>query len=245
MKFRLLFLSILAAASQATAQNTTDFSQCPNYFAKGEPPIIPSVQAWRPRALCFNAFAVLHSGQSRTPLFVAERLSRAQLADARGEQRTDRFYAEARLPSSDRAELTDYQHSGMDRGHMASAADQPSSEAMAQSFSLANIVPQSPVNNRTVWAGVEKSTRKYAMRSQSDIYVITGPVFTAASRHIGKNNVRVPTYLYKLVYDPSSNRAWAHWVENIDTAEAGPPISYAELVKRTGINFFPNIRPLE
>jgi endonuclease G len=44
------------------------------------------------------------------------------------------------------------------------------------------------------------------------------------------------------VYDPTANKAWAHWIENSDTAKAGKPIGYQELAKRTGINFLPNVK---
>jgi endonuclease G len=52
----------------------------------------------------------------------------------------------------------------------------------------------------------------------------------------------VPKYLYKLVYDSVTGRAWAHWIENTDEARAGRPITYEELVRRTGIEFLPGIR---
>lgn len=78
------------------------------------------------------------------------------------------------------------------------------------------------------------------------MYVITGPVFVpriAQAQASGPGRVRVPKYLYKLVYDQSKNRAWAHWSENDNAAKAAKPISYGELVKRTGIEFLPGIRP--
>jgi len=75
------------------------------------------------------------------------------------------------------------------------------------------------------------------MRADGDVYVITGPVFDGTSHTIGDGKVWVPTHLFKLVYDPSAQRAWAHWIENTDDARAGKPISYEELVRRTGIKF--------
>jgi endonuclease G len=51
----------------------------------------------------------------------------------------------------------------------------------------------------------------------------------------------VPKYLFKLVHDESRNRAWAHWHLNDDATRGSKPIGYAELVKRTGINFLPGV----
>jgi endonuclease G, mitochondrial len=179
------------------------------------------------------------SGKSHTPVYVAQRLNKEQLATkvARG----TRFFADARLPRSERAELDDYKYSGFDRGHMAPAGDMTNEEAMAQSFSLANIVPQSAINNRKPWADIEKATRKYVMRASGDVFVITGPVFGANPLTIGLNKVWVPQQLFKLVYDPSTGRAWAHWLDNSDEARVGKPISYDELVRRTGIDFLPGL----
>jgi len=49
--------------------------------------------------------------------------------------------------------------------------------------------------------------------------------------------VRVPAYLYKLVYDAHTGKAWAHWQRNQAGERVSAPISYAELVRRTGIEF--------
>lgn len=179
---------------------------------------------------------MLHSGETRTPVFVAERLNRQAVQDA-DEKRADKFFADARLPRAERSELSDYKGSGYARGHMAPAGDMPTPVAMAQSFSLANMVPQSQKQNSGPWAKIEKDTRHYASRAKGDVYVITGPVFDQSSTTIGANRVRVPSHLFKLVYDASTNRAWAHWQANADGTKAGPPISYRELVQRTGVRF--------
>ena len=216
------------------ASSTGDFAACPQFFAGGRPPVVTP----RPthRALCYDAFAILHSGETRTPVFVAEKLNRQAILDA-DEKRGDKFFGDARLPRAERAELTDYKGSGYARGHMAPAGDMPTPAAMAQSFSLANMVPQSSKQNSGPWAKIEKDTRLYASRAKGDVFVITGPVFQPGEATIGANQVRVPSHLFKLVYDAQTGRAWAHWQANADSTKAGPPISYRELVKRTGVNF--------
>ena len=157
------FVLVHSAGSEATE----NFSACLRFFANGKPPRV----APRPtnRALCYDAFAILHSGESKTAVYVAERLNQQSIADA-DEKRSNRFFADSRLRASERAELHDYQGSGFDRGHLAPAADMPTAQAMAQSFSLANMVPQAPEHNRGVWArSVEMATRKYVARASGDV----------------------------------------------------------------------------
>jgi endonuclease G len=213
------------------------FSACPQFFAGGQAPAIARTTGLR--ELCYEAFAVLHSGKTRTPVFVSQRLNRQSLQQARKEKRTDKFFADARLPRGERAELGDYKGSGYSRGHMAPAADMPNANAMAQSFSLANMVPQDIKQNSGPWAAIEKDTRAYAMRARGDVYVITGPVFDAEAATVGSNRVSVPSHLFKLVYDAETGRSWAHWQDNAATARVSRPISYQELVARTRMEWLP------
>lgn len=242
--FSRFVLSVLFLTTAAASYATTDFSACPQFFAKSQPPKVATNPA--NRALCYDAFAILHSGSSKTAVFVAQKLNRASVEDA-DEKRATKFFADARLPEAERATLEDYKHSGWSRGHMAPAGDMPTAQAMAQSFSLANMVPQAAKHNGGAWAKtVEEATRKYAARARGNVFVITGPVYEpniTASQGIGPGQVRVPKYLFKLVYDEDRNRAWAHWHLNDDATRGSRPISYSELVKRTGITFLPGVKP--
>ena len=216
------------------------FAECPEHFPGGIAPAI--AKAPQQRELCYDAFAVLHYGATRTPLFVAERLNPQSIEAAKGEQRTNKFFADARLPRSERAELSDYKGSGYARGHMAPAGNMPNATAMAQSFSLANMVPQDQKQNSGPWSKIEQDTRRYASRAQGDVFVITGPVFDANSPTVGPNQVRVPSYLFKLVYDATTHKAWAHWQPNAADARAGAPISYKELERRIGMSLLPGVK---
>lgn len=227
-----------AAPSGKLAQ--THFAGCRQFFPGGQPPIVPVTQVLR--ELCFSSFAILHSGQAKTPVFVAQRLNRQMLAQGKGISRTDKFYAEARLPQAERAELADYRGSGYSRGHMAPAGDMHSPEAMAQSFSLANMVPQNQIHNGGAWSRIEQDTRKYVMRAAGDVYVFTGPVYGARRQTIGAGQVAVPSHIFKVVYDASTGRSWAHWQANSADTKAGAPISYDEFVRRTGLQLLPSTR---
>jgi endonuclease G len=214
------------------------FESCKENFYLGFAPRLEGGPGQQ-RALCFADFAVLHSGQAKTPLYAAEHLTPRSLADARDESRTDKFYEEARLPSEERAKLADFHKSGCDRGHLAAAAQRTTPAAMAQSFSLANMVCQAPKLNRGVWAkSVEKATRSYVARG-NEVYVLTGSIFRGPVRTIGADRVWVPATLFKLVYDPAKKRAWAYVVDNADDATVTGTISYADLVRVTGTQWLP------
>lgn len=223
-------------AKPTGAMVQTTFASCPQFFPEGKLPAVPASQGLR--ELCFSAFAVLHSGQTKTPVFVAERLNRKTLSQAQGLQRTDKFYADARLPKAERSDLDDYKGSGFSRGHMAPAGDMSTKEAMAQSFSLANMVPQDQTHNAGPWSRIEQDTRKYVMHAAGDVYVFTGPVYAEKPKTIGFG-VAIPSYIYKVVYDATTGRSWVHWQANAASTKAGPPIDYAEFVRRTGMQLLP------
>ncbi|MCY1276252.1 DNA/RNA non-specific endonuclease [compost metagenome] len=115
---RLAAAVVICLSVTTPVQAATDFDRCPQFFAQGAVPQLRNSKSLMPRALCFEAFAVLHSGTTKTPVYVAERLNAKQIADAQDEERTNRFFADARLPQAERATLDDYKSSGYDRGHM-------------------------------------------------------------------------------------------------------------------------------
>ena len=224
---KLLLLVLLLAPISAFAL----FNECKDLFPGQQIPTSPQLG----RDLCFDGFAIYYSPQDKKPIYTVERLSHERLSGQRP-RRSNQFYEEARLPFAERAQLSDYKGSGYDRGHNAPAGDMNTDRSMAQSFSLANMMPQARQNNQGIWAkNVEEATRLYAKRIPSDIYVYTGSVGNAGS--IGRGRVTIPTHLYKLVYDPAKNSAWAYWIENTNEASMTPPISYQELVQKTGIDF--------
>ena len=207
------------------------FDDCKHFFPDQHTPISIEVG----QDLCFDEFAIYYSPTHKKPIYTVEKLNGPKLENPRP-RRTNQFYEEARLPKAARSSLSDYRGSGFDRGHNVPAGDMTTESGMAQSFSLANMMPQARQNNQGIWAkNVEEPTRQYAKRIQGNLFVYTGSTGTKGA--IGKNQVTVPADLFKLVYDPQEKRAWAYWVQNTDDAVMSPPISYQELEKRTGIQF--------
>jgi len=224
-------------------QKQASFDGCADLFPAAKPINLATVPAtMKPLALCSDNFAVLYSQTSKTPMVVVERLNSALLQDAKGEERTNQFYPDPRIPKSGRAELSDYrsQHPAVDRGHQSPAADAPSPNAMAQSFALSNMVPQDPTNNRKIWSKVESDVRKFAKRADGNVFVFTGPLFDQGYTTIGNNKVWVPTRLFKLVYDASSKRAWAYVLPNAET-RIEKPMDYDTFVKSTGLKLLGNL----
>jgi endonuclease G len=231
----LVLLSVMACATPAWA-----VTACPQHFALGVAPLLTNAQLQpRIRKLCFEAYAVLHSGVSRTPVYAAEHLTRSNLLEARTLSRKDAFHPEASLPVADRSELGDYARSGYDRGHMAPNGDMPTRKAQAQSFSLANMVPQLHANNAGVWAGIEMAVRELAV-TEGELYVVSGPAFLGADiQQIGRG-VLVPTHLWKVVYSPSQQRAGAYVITN-DETRAYSAISLRDLERMVGVQALPTL----
>ncbi|PBJ27465.1 Nuclease precursor [Pseudomonas sp. ACN8] len=227
----------------SSKQKQASFDGCADLFPAAKPINTATVPAsMKPLALCSDNFAVLYSQTSKTPLVVVERLNAAQLQDAKGEERTNQFYPDPRIPKGGRAELSDYrsQHPAVDRGHQSPVADAPSPKAMAQSFALSNMVPQDPTNNRKIWSKVESDVRKFAKRADGNVFVFTGPLFDPGYSTIGDNQVWVPSRLFKLVYDASSKRAWAYVLPNAET-RIQKPMDYETFVKSTGLKLLGNL----
>ncbi|WP_370693955.1 DNA/RNA non-specific endonuclease [Methylobacterium sp. NEAU K] len=234
-----LVAAALTVVTLASAPARADES-CPALFAGGQAPVLtnPKLLA-RTIPLCFEAFAVLHSGITRTPIYSAEHLTRASVADARKVARDDAFHEEQRLPADARASLEDYVRSGYDRGHLAPAGDMPTESAQAESFSLANIVPQNRVLNRGLWADIEESTRRLASRRGS-IFVVTGVIFSGDAVQQIKGGVLVPTQLFKALYDPASGEAGAYLARNGESRD-WRAVSIDDLNREAGIDVFPGL----
>ena len=216
------------------------FDECRELFPDQLVPKVARAVELKPRELCFDGFAVLYSATSKTPIYAVERASAESLRAAKRHKRErNPFYEEARLPSGERSTLQDYREptaagKRMDRGHVFPAGDAVTKSSFAQSFSLANMVPQVPKANQGPWNSVEQATRHYVLRAKGDVFIFTGPVFKPNPPYLGPSGVWVPDAMFKLVYDPTAKRGWAHWVSNSESAKVGEPISYEELSRRLG-----------
>lgn len=217
---------------KSTAQASRDFSNCQEFVQLG----IPGDQG---QPLCRIGYALAHDAERKTPIWVAERLTRER-AMAKAE-RKNTFAPDPDLQPGERAELRDYKGSGLDRGHMAPNADfNWSADAANESFYLSNMVPQVGVGmNQGIWKELESATRLWAVR-RGEVFVFTGPIYEGKYRKIGKGKVAMPTSLYKIVYDNATQESVAFIMPN-KQLRLGDLLDYVttidEVESKTGLRF--------
>ena len=233
-----LIMAVFTVLIGMSSAHADDLSQCSQSFYGGVYPEFTNPKlSNNTQALCMDGFAVMYSGVSRTPLWSAEYLDRKRLQQAKEIDREDSFHEESRLPKSMRAKLSDYSGSGYDRGHLAPNGNMANRSQQYDSFSLANIAPQSPRNNRYIWRNIESATR-YLSQQYGEVYTITGVAFTSKKTKQLADRVLVPSHFFKAVYIPASNQAGVYYAPN-DESERIEVISLDELTAKIGIDVLP------
>jgi len=120
------------------------------------------------------------------------------------EHRSNAFHEEDSLPSGWRVEPEEYRGSGFDRGHLCPSGDRTAdSEDNFQTFSMANMVPQSPDNNRGPWEKLEKYERRLAKQGMK-LTIIAGRIGEGGTGSHGTaskvyGTVSVPHELWKVI----------------------------------------------
>jgi endonuclease G len=184
-----------------------------------------------------EGYVLEHSDIDKIALWVCERVTKEE---AQGDAvRTDNFRPEPQLPENARAEKSDYKGSGYDRGHMAPAANQKSSEhLMDETFFLSNMAPQVGAGfNQHAWRDLEALTRGWAIE-RGEAIIITGGMFFDPEEEnsatadgmieyltIGPGEVAVPTHFYKIGVE--------RWLRHGDSLA---------LTTATGIGAFPRLK---
>lgn len=183
---RLIFLFASLWAAPAFA------GECPQFFPQNSLPIGDVV--------CKSSYAMAPSVDALIPLWSAEHLTPAIIAQAETAKRFGDFHVETDLPAGKQATNADYVGSGYDKGHMTPVGDFGTPQQESDTFSLANMVPQTKELNRFVWQDIEKTVREIA-KQYPDTYVVTGPVVTGHEPRI-KGRVAIPSETWKVVYVP-------------------------------------------
>jgi endonuclease G len=116
------------------------------------------------------------------------------------------FFVEDKKVKTRSADWRNYKNSGYDKGHLCPAGDMKfSKEAFDATFLTSNISPQRHDFNEGVWNRLEQKIRYWATK-YGEVYVVTGGVLTDGLKTIGKENVSVPNYFYKIVATKSNGK---------------------------------------
>jgi len=152
---------------------------------------------------------VCYDRQRRIPIWVAEHVTKDNLKGS-AHRKHSKFLPDPAVPVMFSAHNEDYHKSGWSRGHMAPAGDNKyDQEAMSATFFLSNILPQNIENNNGFWNRLEMYCRDLAAKFDH-VWVISGPLFLPETSPqngkkyvqyevIGRNEVAVPTHLFKIV----------------------------------------------
>lgn len=230
--------SSLPSVARVSGHASATTSCTTTYFGRVAPRLVNAKLAARTTPVCYAGYSVLFSGVTRTPLWSAEKLTAAAIDGAHSLDRVDEFHPDEHLAEDDRSELRDYRRSGFDRGHMSPSGDMGTADAQAQSFSLANIVPQAPGLNRGMWSAIETDVRYMATQSGA-VFIVTGPLFEGDSLATVGGRVIVPTSVFKAIY--IHGRGAAAYVATNSNPSTLERVSIAELRSRSGIDVFPAV----
>ncbi|MFD2551847.1 DNA/RNA non-specific endonuclease [Bizionia sediminis] len=143
------------------------------------------------------------------------------------------------------ASWRNYKNSGYNKGHLCPAADRRFSKAAHdETFLTSNITPQLQAFNAGIWNLLEQKTRYWA-HTYHDVFVVTGGILSADLKTIGPEQVSVPAFFYKVVFDYNGTKPKII-AFLIPHKQTGKPlesfvvsVDYLEVL--TGIDFFPNL----
>ena len=189
-----------------------------------------------------SGFALGYSKSRRQALWVSYILT-AEHLNARQVRRSNKFRPDPLL-KFDPVRPQHYNRTGFDRGHLAPASDMTySRETMEQSFFMTNISPQLPACNRGVWKRVESQIRAWA-RQESQLYVITGPIFSGETRMMNGTDIPIPDAFYKVALDMTPPMKMIAFIVP-NRASKRPIRSFVVTVNEveavTGMDFFRNL----
>lgn len=245
--------SVNVSSDPATSNDIKPKGEAPNYsLASGNQahawshPLLADVsrQGVPEQILVRDGYTVSYNKSTRCPNYVAWTLCPERLEGK--QKREPAFYEDPDLDNDSRAWLRDYYNSGFDRGHLCPAGDcKYSKRAMAQTFYLSNICPQTHTLNAGDWNSLESATRRWAKQQEETIHIIAGPIYVGTGQRRLHKRVRVPDKFFKvlLCLDKGKEKGIAFVMnnntENHDLNYYATTID--EVERQTGYDFFPTV----
>ena len=166
--------------------------------------------------------------------------------------RENNFRPDYRIPEMFRADLEDYEGSGLDRGHLVASDNQIGDRLQnSETFLLSNMAPQRPEFNQQKWKKLEEAVRKLSNKKNIlETYVISGPIFhfDKPVKFIGLDDsnqveVPIPNSFFKSVLTEKHTGRLQMWSFIIPNARATKPLEYyrvstAKVEKYAGIQLW-------
>lgn len=194
--------------------------------------------------VCHSSYFVMFDPTNKTPVYAAEHLLGTLLNGP--EVREGDFAVDPAIPHDKSAKNSDYLGSGYAKGHMAPASDaRYNQEAMRETFTFANAVPQNPGMNSGLWRKIESQVLHWAIE-YDELYVVTGPLNPSPDKRqtIGGSGVTVPLALFKVVANPATGESIGFVVPNTSVKSNSTLDKYvlpvSQIEKMAGVVFFPN-----
>ena len=146
-------------------------------------------------------YALSYNCNQGIPNWASWQLNRTWLGSV---ERSDDFRPDPDLPDSCYAvRPNDYRGSGYDRGHLTPSGDRTKTEIdNSATFTMTNMLPQSPANNREVWRELEEYSRDLVSQGQ-ELYIVAGG--EGKEKAIADGKVTVPKYTWKVILISEGN----------------------------------------
>lgn len=240
-----------------TASTPTPPAPAPNYTAYFETPTITPEQLAANRYVVhtFNGsnernFALLYSPTLRISYWVAYPLTANNVGSG---DRTDDWGYDPKIPQDEQPDLSRSYNGNYSRGHQIASADRLTSRAEnAKTFYYTNMTPQNQRLNGGPWATLEGKVRGWRTGTDT-LFVVTGAMPTTADNPTidyttdrnGKK-VAIPKYYFKALAKRVGTQVQTiAFVYNHTANESSDvmshAISVAELERKTGFTFFPQL----
>lgn len=231
--YRYLILLCVSAFSLAA------FASCDELYYKEAKPNVSKAESFTKdvQEVCYTEFEVLYSHTLNAPMYAAQKITPKQIRGANDIKRINSFHAEPRVGAV--VKPRDYVGSKYDKGHLSPAGDAGTHDTQQESFSMANMVPQYPENNRIVWKVIERQVHDLvgSLKDGKEVYVVTGAIF---GHDKIADKITVPTYMYKAIYSPSTGHVGVYIASNNNSLTVSA-MSLRSFGNMTKIDPFPTL----
>jgi endonuclease G len=199
-------------------------------------------------------YVLSYNDDKGEPNWVSWHLQASDIGDV---ERQNNFHPDDALPNGFKhVTPEDYTGTGFDRGHVCNSKDRTASVAdNSETFSMANMLPQTPDLNRHVWEQLESYSRTLA-QAGNQLFIVAGG-FGSAKTIGRKNKVNVPTDCWKIILVLPQDKDFSQTDKNARVIAVDMPntqgialdpwqkyiTTVADIEQKTGYHFFADLPP--